>query len=316
MRIAVVGAGAVGSLLGGLLARAGNEVAFVARGAQLAALRQGGLSVDSPRGTFRVADPEASDDPASLQPAEAVLVAVKGWQVREVAARMRPLLAPGAFAVPLENGVEAADVLARTLGEDHVVGGLCHLIAWIEAPGLVRHVGDALRVTMGERAGGRSARLERLAAVLQAARIDALVTDDIDAASWEKFLFIAALGGVGAVTRSPIGVVRSTPEARDLLRRAMEEVAAVARARGVRLREDAVQRALSTIDRLPVDATASMQRDIQAGRPSELLDQTGAVVRLARDAGVPAPVHEFLFGALLPQEEAARRGKEGPSSPP
>ncbi|HET9599486.1 MAG TPA: 2-dehydropantoate 2-reductase [Anaeromyxobacteraceae bacterium] len=306
MRIAVVGAGGVGALVGGLLARAGNEVAFVARGAQLAALREKGLRVESARGSFHLPRVEASDDPASLRPAEAVLVAVKGWQVAEVAPRLAPLLAPGAFAVPLENGVEAADRLAAALGEERVVGGLCHMIAWLEAPGLVRQQGEMLRVTLGKRPDGAGARLEPLAAALRAAGIDAVLADDVEAAVWEKFLFISAFGGVGAATRAPAGVVRSRPETRALLSSAMEEVAALARARGVRLASGAVARALAIVDGLAPGATASMQRDVQAGRPSELVDQTGAIVRLAREAGVPAPVNGFLLAALLPQEVAAR----------
>jgi 2-dehydropantoate 2-reductase len=311
MRIAMVGAGGVGALLGGLLARGGSEVAFVARGASLEALRDRGLSVNSPRGIFHLRDVEVSDDPAALAPADAVLVAVKGWQVREVAPRLAPLLRPDGFAVPLENGVEAADELARALGEDRVAGGLCHMLAWLEAPGAVRHVGELLRVTMGERRGGGSARLDHLARALRAASADAVVADDIAAATWEKFLFISSFGGVGAVTRSPVGAYRAVPETRALLVAAMEEVAALARARGVRLATDAVARAMATVDQLPADATASMQRDIQAGRPSELGDQTGAIVRLARESSVPTPVHGFLLASLLPQERAARRASKG-----
>ncbi len=310
MRIVVAGAGGVGALIGGLMARAGVEVAFVARGAQLAALREGGLHVESPRGTFQVPTIVASDDPASLAPADAVLVAVKGWQVAELAPRLAPLLAKGGFVVPLENGVDAAEALANALGPERVVGGLCHLSAWIAAPGRVRHVGNILRVTVGER-GGRppSARLEALAATLRGAGVDVVVSDDIEAAVWEKFLFICATGGVGAVTRAPVGVVRSMPETRALLTAAMEEVAVVARARGVHIAPDAVARALGMIDAFPPETTASMQKDIVAGRPSELQDQVGAVVRLGRAAGVATPVHELLLAALLPQERAARANR-------
>jgi 2-dehydropantoate 2-reductase len=313
MRVAIVGAGGVGSLLGGLLARAGHEVAFVARGAQLAALRERGLRVEGARGSFHVPQVEAADDPASLRPAEAVLVAVKGWQVGEVAPRLAPLLGPGAFAVPLENGVEAADRLVSALGRERVVGGLCHMIAWLEAPGLVRHQGDLLRVTMGELGGGASTRLEPLALALREAGVEVVLSPDVEAAVWEKFLFISAFGGLGAVTRAPVGVVRARRETRALLAAAMEEVAALARARGVRLAPDAVARALALVDGLAPGATASMQRDVQAGRPSELLDQTGAIVRLAREAGVSAPVNGFLLGALLPQEAAARSAAGLPS---
>jgi 2-dehydropantoate 2-reductase len=306
MRVAVVGVGGVGGIVGGLLARAGHEVAFVARGATLAALRERGLDVESPRGTFRLWPVEASDDPAALRPVEAVLVSVKGWQVREVAPRLAALLAPGAFAVPLENGVDAAPTLAAALGAERVAGGLCHLFAWAEAPGVVKHAGELLRVTMGEWPRGSSPRLERLAAALRDSKVDAVLSPDVEAAAWEKFLFIDAFGSIGAVTRAPVGQVRTLPATRALLRSAMEETAAVGRARGVRLPAEAVDRALAIIDGVRPESTASMQRDIQGGRPSELFDQTGTVVRLAEEAGVDAPVHRFLYAALLPQETAAR----------
>jgi 2-dehydropantoate 2-reductase len=311
MRIAIVGAGGVGGLIGGLLARAGIPVSLVARGEQLRAIRERGLRVDSvTRGSFTVTGVEASDDPAALPPGDVVLVAVKGWQVREVAPRLAPLMARGAVAIPLENGVESADELARALGEERVAGGLCHMLSWIEEPGRIRHVGEQLLVTIGERAGGSSARLEAIAAELRRAGVDVALSPDVTAATWEKFLFIEPLGAVGAVTRAPVGVVRSVPESRALLVAAMEETARLARARGVRLAPDAVGRALELVDRLPPDATASMQRDVQAGRPSELQDQTGAVVRLGKDSALPCPVHAFLYSALLPQEAAARRAAE------
>jgi 2-dehydropantoate 2-reductase len=306
MRVVVVGAGGVGGVVGGLLARAGVEVAFVARGEQLAALRKRGLRVESARGSFDLRQVEASQDPAGLAPADAVFVAVKGWQVAEVAPKLAPLVAGGGFAVPLENGVDAPDILARALGDDRVVGGLCHMVAWVESPGLVRQTGEMLRVTLGERRGGSSPRVEALARVLRSAQVDAAVSNDVEAASWEKFVFIAALGGVGAVTRAPAGVVRSIPETRALLQAAMEETASVGRARRVRLSADSVSKALAIVDRLQPDATASMQRDIQSGRPSELMDQNGAVVRMGREAGVPVPAQTFILASLLPQETAAR----------
>jgi 2-dehydropantoate 2-reductase len=309
MRIAIVGAGGVGGLVGGLLAHAGNEVAFVARGAQLAALRAHGLCVESPRATFQLERVEASDDPAQLAAADVVLVAVKSWQVADVAARLSPLIAQDGFVVPLENGVDAASTLAQALGEDRVAGGFCAMLAWVERPGLIRHAGEVLRVVVGERSGTdspRSPRLERLVELLLAARIDASIAPDIEAALWEKFLFIAAFGGVAAASRVPAGAVRTTPETRALLTAAMQEIAQLARARGVRLAESAVRNSLAIVDALPPHATASMQRDIQAGRPSELQDQLGAVVRLAIQAGVPTPACAFLLAVLLPQELAAR----------
>lgn len=308
MRIVIVGAGGVGALIGGLLAHAGSAVAFVARGAQLLALRRDGLRVESTRGSFRLPALEASDDPASLAPADAVLLAVKGWQVPDLAPRLAPLLAGGGCVVPLQNGVDAADALARALGERSVVGGLCHLSSWLEAPGHVKHVSAVLRVTIGERHAprGASPRVDALAAELRRAKVDVVVTDDLDVALWQKLLFVGTSGAVGAVTRAPSGVYRALPETRALVAQAMEEIAAVARARGVKMPPDAVQHGLETLAQFAPNTTASMHRDIVAGRPSELFDQIGAVVRIASEVGVDVPVIRFLFASLLPQERAAR----------
>lgn len=305
MRIVVVGAGGVGGLLAGLLSRAGTDVALVARGAQLEALRRDGLSVESPLGNFHVRIP-AEADPAAIGPADAVIVAVKAWQVAAVAPSLAPLVARGGVAVPMQNGVEAPDRLAAALGPERVAGGTINVLAWIAGPGRIQHVGTAPRIALGERGAPPSPRLEALAAALRAAGAEAAVTADVDVAIWDKFLFVEPWGVVGAASRAPIGVMRTVPETRALLERAMREVDALARARGVRLPAETVEAALRRIEAVPADATVSMQRDLGSGRPSELDDQAGAVVRLARDAGVPALVHDALYAALVPQERAAR----------
>ena len=313
MRIAIVGAGGVGGVFGGLLARAGHDVSFVARGANLEAIRAQGLRVHGPWGTF-VVGPEVSEEPAGLargSPFDAVLVCVKAGQVREVAAALRPLVGEGTVVVPLQNGVEAAEALSAELGAGRVAGGLCHVFAWREGPGEVRTTGTPLQITLGELKGPVTPRLTRLAEAIRGSGAGAVLADDVVAAAWEKFLFIDPFGSVGAVTRAPIGVMRSEPRTRALLVAAVEEVDALARARGVALAADAVARTLARYDELPAEATASMQRDVAAGRPSELHEQTGAVVRLGEAAGANVPVHRFLYAALLPQEAAARRAGSG-----
>jgi 2-dehydropantoate 2-reductase len=309
MRIAIVGAGGVGGLLAGLLARAGVEVVVVARGAHGEAIRAEGLKVDSPLGVFTERVAAVSDDPAALGRADAVLVAVKAWQVAEVAPGLAPLLEGGGVAVPLQNGVEAADRLAAALGEERVAGGLVAVLSWIERPGAVKHVGFTPRIRIGERGarGGKpSPRLDALAAALRSAGVEVEVVADVERALWEKFLLIEPWGVVAAAARAPIGVLRAVPETRALLAAAQEELARVARARGVALAPDAAATTLATLDGVAFEGTASMQRDLGAGRPSELDDQPGALVRLAREVGVPVPVHETLYAALLPQERAAR----------
>jgi len=232
---------------------------------------------------------------------------VKAWQVKDAGRDLRPLLEGGGFVVPLQNGVEAADELTAELGPERVVGGFCKIFSYLTGPGRIKHAGVAPRIEFGERDGRRSERVERLRAAFEkAAGVSVATPGDIGAALWEKFLFIAPLSGVGAVTRMPAGVLRVVPESREMLESAMREVFDLARARGIGLRKDAVARTLSYVDSLPADGTASMQRDILEGRPSELDYQTGAVVRLAREARVPVPVNEFIYRALLPGERRAR----------
>ena len=312
MRVAVVGVGGVGGYFGGRLAVGGQDVTFIARGATLAALRERGLIVESVKGDFTVRPVKATDAPREVGPVEVVLVGVKAWQVPAAAAEVPPLIGPDTVVVPLENGVEAADQLAAVLGGAAVAGGVCRIVAFQVAPGHVRHAGLEPTVVFGERDRRASPRLERLRRAFEAAGVTATIAPDVDIAIWEKFLFIAALSGLGAATRAPAGEVRALPETRALVVQALDEIAAVAHARGVALPADAVARTLAFIDALPAEATASMQRDIMEGRPSELEAQNGAVVHLGEAAGVPTPVNAFLYAVLLPQERRARG--EAPAS--
>ena len=306
MRIAVFGAGGVGGYFGGRLAFSGEEVFFIARGEHLHAMQVDGLRVDSLQGDFLLQPVQATDDPRQVGQVDVILVAVKAWQVVEAAQFMLPMIGSTTFVVPVLNGVEAPTQLAEALGEERVLGGLCRISSLIAGPGHIRHVGIEPYIAFGELDNRTSQRCERLKAAFQRARVSVEIPADIWAAIWDKFLFIASLSSVGAVTRAPVGVMRSLPGTRRLLEQAMGEIIAVAQAHQVSLPVDAVIRKLDFIDRLPEDTQASMQRDILAGRPSELEAQTGAVVRLGRARGVPTPVIAFLYDSLLPQELRAR----------
>jgi 2-dehydropantoate 2-reductase len=317
MRIAVYGTGGVGGYFGGRLAQAGESVVFVARGEHLAAIRSEGLRVESVAGDFRVQPAEATDDPAAAGPADLVIVGVKAWQVPDAASAVLPLLHEATVVMPLQNGVEAPDQLAAVVGERRVVPGLCRLVSYVAAPGWIRHAGVPPRIEFGERDGSRTPRVAALLAAFEKCQgVSAAVPPDILAALWEKFLFIAPFSGVGAVARRPAGALRGVPETRALLEAAMREAWELARARGVKVREDAVERTMGFVDALPADATASMQRDIVEGRPSELHSQIGAVVRLGRAAGIATPANDFLYASLLPQELAARGQTLTAGSPP
>ncbi|HWA58771.1 MAG TPA: 2-dehydropantoate 2-reductase [Gemmatimonadales bacterium] len=309
MRIAIVGAGGVGGYFGGRLAEAGEEVIFIARGAQLAAMRAHGLRVKSIAGDVTIQPVRVTDDPASVGPVDAVLLCVKAWQVGEAAVAMRPMIGPGTVVVPLENGVEAPEEIAAALGPGHAAGGLCRVLAFIAAPGEIHHTAIEPSLALGELDGVVSPRIARLRDALARCRgVTVEVPPDIRAAMWTKFLFIAPVSGIGAVTRTPIGIFREVPETRRMLVAALEEIALRAATLGVNLPGDAVRKTLAFTDAIPADGTTSMQRDLMEGRPSELDAQVGAVVRLAERAGVDVPVHRFLYAALLPQERRARGG--------
>lgn len=306
MKFAVVGAGGVGGYFGGRLAKGGEDVIFIARGATLDALRARGLRVDSIGGDFVVERVNATDDSASVGPVDAVVFAVKAWQIPDAARQIKPLVGRDTLVVPLENGMEAPEQLAAVFGREHVLGGLCGIVAFIVAPGHIKHAGAGPFVMFGELDGRVTERVERLRDAFTRAGVKADIAPDIHHSLWAKFLFITPMSAIGAITRVPIGVWRARPETRDLAVRALREMMAVATARGVDLGAEALERTLARYDGLPLDATSSLQRDVMEGKPSELDAQLGALARMARAAGVETPLCDVLLSVLLPQEARAR----------
>ena len=306
MRIAVFGAGGVGGYFGGRLAQAGEDVVFIARGDHLKAMLTHGLRVDSVKGDFMLKPVKATDDPVQAGIVDVILVGVKAWQVTNAAEAMRPMVGPETFVLPLQNGLEAPTQLAAVLGDQHVLGGLCGLSTFIVGPGHIRHAGAEPFVRFGELDNRPSDRVKRLQKVFERAGVIAKIPQDIQVALWMKFLFITAWGGVGAVTRTPLGVWRSLPETRQMAESALQEITIVAQARDITLPENAMPMTMNSYDSLPPDITSSMQRDIAEGRPSELDAQIGAVVRFGKEADVATPLHSLIYNSLLPMELRAR----------
>lgn len=311
MKIAVVGIGGVGGYFGGKLAVAGVDTVFIARGATLAALRSRGLRVDSINGDFFVDDAHATDNPAEVGPVDAVVFATKAWQTPDAAAQAKPMIGPNTVAVPLQNGMDGPDQLSQASGEKHVLGGLCGIVAYSVAPAHIRHAAIDPFVMFGELDNSRTERVERLQQTFAGAGIKADVPQDIHRSMWSKFLFIAPMSAVGALTRVPVGVWRTTPETREIAVQALREMIAVAAARGVDVGADAVERTLERYDGMSPESTSSLQRDIMDGKPSELDAQAGAIVRMGREAGVKTPVFEMLYSLLLPQERKVRGSMTG-----
>jgi len=303
VRIAVFGTGGVGGYYGGRLAEAGEDVVFIARGDHLDALRTKGLRVESTKGDFALPEVAATDDPAEIGTVDVVMLCVKCWQVAEAMEGIKPLLGPNTCVLPMENGVETPEQLAETLGWQHVLGGVCGIVSFIAEPGLIRHVAYEPFVNFGEWDNSQSKRVDSLRKAFEGTT--GLIVDtpaDIQSSMWRKYILIASWSGIGGVTRAPIGVIRSQPGTRHLLQSAMEEIEQVAAALSINLPDDIVSQTLAILDSVEYGGTASMQRDIMNCRYSELEAQTGALVRMGEETGVPTPVNQFIYHALSPME--------------
>jgi 2-dehydropantoate 2-reductase len=305
MRIVIFGTGSAGGYFGAQLARAGQDVVFIARGEHLNAIQTHGLRIEDPTGETVVQPAQATDDPSQVTDVDAIILGVKAWQVSAAAEAMRPMIGPETFVVPLQNGVEAPSQLAEVLGTKRVLGGLCGTISWVMAPGRIRNLAAGF-VKFGEMDNSYSERVDRLCQAFAKSGVEVDVPADINRALWEKFLFVTAFGGIGAVTRAPIGLIRTVPETRRMLEQCMMEVLAVARARRVALSETVVADSMSRFDTLAANGTTSLQRDFVDGKPTELEAWNGAVVRLAREVAVATPLNDCIYWSLLPQELRAR----------
>lgn len=307
MNICVFGTGAIGGYFGGRLAQAGLDVSFIARGKHLDAIVADGLHVKSLNGDFIIKPAKAVDHPEAVGIVDVVLCCVKSWQVADAAESMRSMVGPETMVIPLQNGVEAHTLLSQSLGADHVLPGMCKLITMIDSPGHIRHAGADPYLAFGEMDGQLSERAEEVAREFgKAEGMTVHVSQNILTQLWRKFMLIAPWSGMGALTRSPIGIFRSIPETREMLMDAIREVYDVARANNVEIEEQAVSEIINFIDKLPAEGTASMQRDIMDCRPSELHEQCGAVVRYGEKGGVKTPVNRFIYHSLLPLEQRAR----------
>ena len=313
MRFAIFGVGAVGGYFGGRLAQAGEDVTFIARGDHLKVLQTRGLRLYSIKGDVILSPITVTDDPAKVGYVDVVVVGVKTWQVPAAAKAIQPLIGQDTIVLPLQNGVEAAAQLSEVLGSENVCGGLAKIVCFLAYPGHIRHTGMDPYIAFGELNNRRSERVEKLLLTLKKAGLNAEIPPDITAALWQKFLFVVSWGGIGAVTRAPIGVIRTLPQTRRMLEQSMHEILSVARGHHIGLSDDIILATLDFMDTLPPNGTTSMQRDIAEGRPSEIEAWNGAVVRLGRAAGVAVSLHAFIYDSLLPLEKKARRELQFPT---
>ena len=306
MKIMIMGTGGVGGYYGGLLAQQGNDVTFIARGEQLLAIRHDGLKVRSVHGDFTVFPANAVDDPANVGPVDLILFCVKTYSTDEAAQAIRPAVGPQTVVMSVQNGIDAAERIGEAVGMEHVIGGVTWLSSAVVAPGVIKQISQFRRIVFGELDGSRSARIESIYEVLKISGITVEISENIQKVLWTKFVFIAAASSLGSLTRLPMGDFRAVPATRVLLSSVMQEVEAVARAQGVSLDSNVVQKSLEFTDHAAPHIKPSMQLDVETGHRTELESMIGVIGRKGRKLGVPTPASDFVYASLLPIELKAR----------
>lgn len=300
MRIAIFGSGGVGGYFGGRLAASGSDVTFIARGAHLAAMRKDGIRIASPLGDLHLPQVRLAETIAEAGPVDLVLVGVKLWDTEQVAANLAPAAAQGTAILSLQNGVQKDDILRRHMPADAVMGGVCYIAATIASPGLISHAGTMQRLVFGEYGKATSARTQEFLAACLKAGIAAELSPSIERLIWEKFVFLVGLSGTTTRYGTPIGPIRTDPQKRDILLRAMQEVVAVGQAKGVPLPAGFAEDRLGFCDTIPDTMTSSMQVDLERGNRLELPWLSGAVVSLGKEFGVETPVNAEICSVLEP----------------
>lgn len=304
MRIVIMGSGGTGGYFGAKLARAGEEVTFVARGAHLAALRDNGLRVKSAvegEWTVRAAAVERLDGAPA---ADLVLFCVKSFDTEEAARLIRPVVGPATGVLSIQNGVDNEEKLAQVLGAGHVLGGAVRVFATIAAPGVIAHTFGG-HLAFGEMDGRETERARAFLAACRKASIPAELVPDVTRTLWEKYVFLTTHAGVTALTRCPAGVLRAVPEIRELYRRTVTEILAIGRAAGVPVDDGLLEQGMKFLDAVAPNAYSSLHHDLVTGKRLELDALHGHAVRLAERHGVAAPTVFAVYAALRPYRDGA-----------
>ena len=298
MKIAIIGSGGVGGYFGARLAAAGNNVTFVARGAHLEAMRDNGLQVYSAHGDLHLDNIQCTDDTTTIGPVDIVMIAVKLWSTEDAAVAAKPLLGPDTAVISFQNGVIAVDTLLPVVGEKHTMGGVANIAALIEEPGVIRHNGNMAKLLFAELDGKRSKRAAAFYDACVDAGLDTALVDDINVAIWEKFVRLVTMSAMTSLTRMPVGPIREDPDTRELLQQVMEEVIAVAEAKGINLGNGTVEKQMEVVDGYPPAMVASMCGDLRRGNRLEVPWLSGMVSGLGKELGVPTPANQFVYAAL------------------
>lgn len=299
MRIAAMAAGAVGGYFGARLAAAGHDVFFIARGANLAAIKANGLKIESVHGDLHLPKVNVTDDPKSVGPVDIVLFAVKLWDTESAAELTKPMVNSATRVITLQNGVDSVERLAPILGAEQTVGGVTYIATTIAAPGVIKHTSAFAKMSFGRADKKQDATLDQFVAAGKAAGLDLGLSADITAERWKKFIFLTAMSGATATFRSSIGPIAADPELRDFFKQLMEEAYAVGRAKGAALDRSIIDERMAQITgNIEPGMKASMAHDLERGNRLELDWLSGKVQALGRELGIPTPASDVVCAVL------------------
>lgn len=309
MNILIYGIGGVGGYFGGKLAQTGHNVTFIARGAHLEAIKKSGLTVKSVNGDFTAKPDLATDNLSEIPKPDLVILGVKSWQVSASAKALQPYLTPESVILPLQNGADNIEKLLKIVPKNQVLGGLCRIISYIKEPGVVEHPAFEPNVVFGEIDNSKSDRVLAIKDVFDEAGFTNKIADDIEAEIWKKFLFICTISGLGGLIRVPIGKIRESEYLYKVMQDTASEILAVAKAKGINISKTDVENTFKGINNQNPETTASTQRDIMDGKPSELENFNGYIVNQGLELGIPTPANKMIYECLLPMESEARSAK-------
>ncbi len=308
MHTVIIGVGGVGGYFGGKIANSGQKVTLIARGKHLEAIQKNGLLVKSIKGDFITQPFKATDNINEVEKADLVLICTKSWQVKEAGELIAPILKEDSIVIPLQNGADNVEKLLSVIDPKHVMGGLCKIYSKIEAPGIISHFGHDPEVIFGEVNKEQTSRVHIIKKMFNYAGFRNTISKDITADIWKKFMFIATVSGLGALTRATLGEMYRHGLV-EILEETAQEIYTIAIAKNVNLPRNSVGNTIKFISKQPHDSTASTQRDIIEGRPSELDNFNGFIVKEGQKLGIPTPVNKFIYSCLQPMEAKARLTK-------
>ena len=309
MEILVYGIGGVGGYFGGRLANAGHNVSMIARGEHLRQIQKHGLEVESIKGDFKVKPKVATSDISEVPKPDLIILGIKSWQIPSVAAELMSIIGENTIVLPLQNGADNYEKLIEVLPEKNILAGLCFIVSFIEKPGKIKHAAYEPKIVFGESDNSKSDRVMKVHDVLDEAGIENNIPENIQLEIWKKFLFIATISGIGGLTRVPIDKIRDSEYLNKMMRDSAKEIIEVGKAKGVPLSEKHLEMVFEIINSQPKGTTASTQRDIMNGKPSELENFNGFIVKEGEKLGVKTPVNRYIYECLKPMEAAARKSK-------